>query len=389
MLKQRFSSERLTEIRKRGYFFQGIVVFGLLVCAGIFIYNYNANVARLALKTGFGFLFETAGVGIAQSLIPYDRTDPVWVVYFVGIFNTVLVSVFGVILATVLGALVGIGRLSSNWLLAKLSLAYVEVFRNIPVLVQMIIFYGVVLVSLPSIKNSLELPGNVVINNRGFYAPMPHLNENFSMFLISFLVVLAGCARLIWWSKTRRFITGEPFPAHKIAWPVLLVSTVLLYWITRPINWEFPELKGFNYQGGVRMLPEFLAVLLGLTFYTAAFIAEVVRSGIQAINKGQTEAAFSLGLSRWLVLRLVSFPQALRVIIPPLISQHLKLFQNSSLAAFIAYPELVSLFPGTMLNKEGHAIEILAMTMLAYLSISVSVSVFLNWYNQKIQFVEQ
>ncbi|HBM27594.1 MAG TPA: amino acid ABC transporter permease, partial [Halomonas sp.] len=304
--------------------------------------------------------------------------------------NTLLVGGLGVIAATLIGFIVGIARLSPNWLIAKLAAAYIETFRNIPLLLQIFFWYFAVLRALPSARESLAFGEAVFLNVRGLYLPEPLFESGFGLIPVTFVVAIAASITLVIWAKRRQEATGQRIPAYWISFALIFGLPLLVMFVTGvPITWEMPELRGFNFRGGITVIPEFLALWFALSIYTASFIAEIVRSGIQAISHGQTEAAQALSLPRNLVLRLVVIPQALRVIIPPLTSQYLNLIKNSSLATAIGYPDLVSVFAGTTLNQTGQAIEVIAMTMAVYLTISLLVSMFMNWFNARVALVER
>ena len=376
--------------RIRGVLFQVFVLVALLLFVGFIVYNTAENLQRRGIASGFGFLGNTAGFDISFSLIPYKATDTYGRVLVVGILNTLFVSAIGIVGATVLGVIVGILRLSRNWLVGRLATAYVEMLRNIPLLLQIVFWYYAVIASLPGVRQSSLLWGSFSFNQRGFYMPAPVLEPGF-WWVPASLVVAIGLAFLVYrWARQRQAETGQPFPVLRtnlaliVGLPVL--ATLLL---GIPWTWEYPELTGFNYEGGTVLVPEFLALLFALVLYTSAFIAEIVRAGILSVSHGQTEAALELGLKPNMVTRLVVLPQALRVIVPPLTSQFLNLAKNSSLAIAIAYPDLVAVFAGTTLNQTGQAIETIAITMLVYMTISLSISAFMNWYNRKIALVER
>ena len=376
--------------RVRGILFQVLVLLALLAFAAFIAYNTAQNLQRRGIASGFGFLWNTSGFDISFTLIPYKATDTYGRVLLVGILNTLFVSSIGVVLATVLGFVVGILRLSRNWLIARLATVYIETLRNIPLLLQIIFWYFAVLAALPGVRQSSLWFGFFSLNQRGFYMPAPVLEPGFSWVLASLVVAIGAAFAIGRWARLRRERTGQPFPTLRVnvALIVLLPAAVALL-LGIPWSWEYPELAGFNYRGGTVLVPELLALLLALTLYTSAFIAEIVRSGILAVSRGQTEAAMAMGLRPGQVTRLVILPQALRVIVPPLTSQYLNLTKNSSLAIAIAYPELVAVFAGTTLNQTGQAIETIAITMLVYLTISLSISAFMNWYNRRIALVER
>jgi general L-amino acid transport system permease protein len=376
--------------RIRGILFQILVLLALLAFAAFITYNTAQNLQRRGIASGFGFLWNTAGFDISFTLIPYRAIDTYGRVLLVGIVNTLFVSSIGVVLATVLGFLVGILRLSRNWLIARLATVYIETLRNVPLLLQIIFWYFAVLAALPGVRQSSLWFGSFSLNQRGFYMPAPILEPGFSWVLAAIVISLGAAFAIGRWARLRRERTGQPFPTLRVNLAILVLLPLAAALATGvPWSWTYPELAGFNYRGGTVLVPEFLALLFALTLYTSAFIAEIVRSGILAVNRGQTEAAMALGLRPGQVTRLVILPQALRVIVPPLTSQYLNLTKNSSLAVAIGYPELVAVFAGTTLNQTGQAIETIALTMLVYLTISLTISAFMNWYNRRIALVER
>jgi general L-amino acid transport system permease protein len=374
----------------RAVFYQ-LVLLAALVWLGVEIaLNAKANLDAQKITSGFGFLDNTAGFGINQSLIPYNESDTYARVFFVGLLNTLLVAAIGIVLATILGFLVGLGRLSPNWLVARLSGGYVELIRNLPLLFQLLFWYLAVLGTLPGPRQSISLFGEIFLNNRGMIVPAPVAGEGTGAVMAVFALSVIAAIALRVWAKRRQMRTGRQFP---LVWAGLALVAgpplVALVAMGFPVRFESPELRGFNFVGGVRLLPEFIALLVALTTYTAAFIAEVVRAGVLAVPRGQTEAAFALGLRRGLALRLIVVPQALRVIVPPLTNQYLNLTKNSSLAVAVGYPDLFAVFAGTALHQTGQAIEIIAITMAVYLAISLITSALMNWYNARIQVAER
>jgi general L-amino acid transport system permease protein len=369
--------------RIRSIFFQ-VVVIALVFWGGwTLVDNTLSNMESRGISTGFGFLDETAGFGIIMSMVPYDATMTYARTFWVGLTNTLLVSAMGIVAATILGFILGVARLSSNWLVAKMALVYVEVIRNIPLLLQIFFWYFAVLSSLPSPQQSIDVGGAFFLNNRGLYLPGPLTQDGFGLVWGAIIAAIAGVVGLRIWAKKRQLATGEIFPVFKVSVAVLVLLPILAYLAAgSPIEWDLPALKGFNFGGGISIIPELAALWIALSLYTASFIAEIVRSGIVAVSKGQTEAAKALGLPNGLTLRLIVIPQAMRVIIPPLTSQYLNLAKNSSLATAIGYPDLVSVFMGTTLNQTGQAVEVVAITMAVYLTISLSISLFMNIYNR-------
>jgi general L-amino acid transport system permease protein len=374
----------------RAVFYQLVVLAALLWLGFEIALNAKANLDAQKITSGFGFLDNTAGFGINQSLIAYNEADTYARVFFVGLLNTLLVAAIGIVLATILGFLVGLARLSPNWLVARLAGGYVELIRNLPLLFQLLFWYLAVLGTLPGPRQSISLFGEIFLNNRGIIVPAPVAGEGTGAVIAVFASSVIATVALRVWAKRRQMRTGRQF---RLFWAGLALvagpSLVALVAMGFPIRFESPELRGFNFVGGVRLLPEFIALLVALTTYTAAFIAEVVRAGVLAVPRGQTEAAFALGLRRGLALRLIVVPQALRVIVPPLTNQYLNLTKNSSLAVAVGYPDLFAVFAGTALHQTGEAIEIIAITMAVYLAISLITSALMNWYNARIQVAER
>nr|WP_211113628.1 amino acid ABC transporter permease [Azospirillum endophyticum] len=366
------------------------MVVGAVVLVGWFlISNTLDNLARRSIATGYDFLGREAAFGIGESLIDYSPKDSYGRAFLVGVLNTLKVSIIGVLLATIIGTVIGVARLSSNWLIAKLASTYVEIIRNIPPLLQLFFWYALVSDGLPPVRQALNPIPGVFLSQRGLRVPTPAPDPVWANMGIALLVAIVAAWGVSRWARARQARTGQPFPA---GWTGLglIVGLPVLTWLAggAPLAMDVPKLTGFNFTGGAAISPEFFAILTGLTLYTAAFIAEVVRSGIKAVNWGQTEAARALGLPGSPTLRLVILPQALRVIVPPLTSQYLNLTKNSSLALAIGYPDLVSI-ANTTLNQTGQAIEGVTMIMGTYLVISLSISIFMNWYNKRIALVER
>lgn len=379
-----------TDPQIRAWVFQILAVVGVVALGWYLFQNTQHNLAQRGIISGFAFLDNSAGFGISQHLIDYQESDSYGRVFFVGLLNTLLVSVIGILFATVLGFILGVSRLSPNWLINKLATLYIEIFRNIPPLLQIFFWYFAVLLPLPRPKQSLNIADTFFLSNRGLNMPGPSPTEGFMPFMLALVLAIVLVVLLVRWARKRFEATGQPFHSFPASIAVLLVLpslTVLLF--GNPFEWTVPTLQGFNFRGGLVIIPELMALTLALSIYTAAFIAEIVRSGIQAVNHGQTEAARSIGLKPSIILRKVIIPQAMRVIIPPLTSQYLNLAKNSSLAAGIGYPDMVSLFAGTVLNQTGQAIEVIAITMSVYLSISISISMLMNWYNKRIALIER
>jgi general L-amino acid transport system permease protein len=373
----------------RGYLYQVVLLAFVAFLAYEFVMNARENLQAQRIATGFGFLDNTAGFGISQTLVPYSEASSYGRVFLVGLLNTLIIAFIGVIFATLLGFIVGIARLSKNKLVAALASTYVELIRNLPLLFQILFWYLAVLGALPGPRQSISLFDEVFLNNRGIIMPRPVFAEGSWIILAALAAGLAGWLFLRSWARKRQAATGEQFPIGWSALGLIVVLPLLVTFIGGFVTFDEPALRGFNFQGGMRIIPEFVALLLALVTYTAGFIAEIVRAGILAVSHGQTEAAHSLGLKNGPTLRLVVIPQAMRVIIPPLTSQYLNLTKNSSLAVGIGYPDLVAVFAGTTLNQTGQAIEIIAMTMACYLTISLITSGFMNWYNARTRLVER
>jgi general L-amino acid transport system permease protein len=368
-----------------GFVFQLLFVAVLAWIAYEIVANARANLQAQRITAGFGFLQNTAGFDVSQSLIPYTGSDTYTRVFFVGLLNTLLVSVIGVFFATLIGFMVALGRLSPNWLLSRISGAYVELVRNLPLLFQILFWYLAVLAALPSPRQSISVFDMFFLNNRGLVVPRPVGDPGFEPFVAALLIAIVA-ALLLW-----RYAQRQLFQHGRIIriWPYLVGLLIGLPLVTAlifgaPVSFEIPVLRGFNFAGGSRLIPEFVALTLALSTYTAAFIAEIVRAGILSVHKGQMEAGASLGLHRGEVLRLIVIPQALRVILPPLTNQYLNLTKNSSLAVAIGYPDLVSVFAGTTLSQTGQAIEIIGITMGVYLLISLVTSGIMSFYGWRI-----
>ncbi|AJQ50631.1 MULTISPECIES: amino acid ABC transporter permease [Pseudomonas] len=380
----------LNDPRVRAWLFQILTIVFVVGLGWYLFHNTQTNLQHRGITSGFDFLDRSAGFGIAQHLIPYVESDSYARVFVIGLLNTLLVTFIGVILATILGFIIGVARLSPNWMINKLATVYVETFRNIPPLLQILFWYFAVFLTLPGPRGSINIDDMFFISNRGLNMPGASMADGFWPFVVALLVAIAAVVVMVRLANKRFDETGVPFHKFWVGLALLLVIpglSVLLF--GNPVSWEVPQLKGFNFVGGWVLIPELLALTLALTIYTAAFIAEIVRSGIRSVSHGQTEAARSLGLREGPTLRKVIIPQALRVIIPPLTSQYLNLAKNSSLAAGIGYPEMVSLFAGTVLNQTGQAIEVIAITMSVYLAISISISLLMNWYNKRIALIER
>ena len=374
----------------QGVFYQAITLS--LVILGIYyiVQNTAQNMVARGLASGFNFLGVESQFDIQMTLIEYSPTSTYFDAFIVGLLNTLLVAGIGILFATIIGFAFGIMRLSSNWLVAKIAESYIEIIRNIPLLLQIFFWYFAVLRALPKPKQSIEFMDSIFLNNRGLFVPDPNVGEGSSILFYLFWLSVIISIGIFVWAKKRQNKTGKTFPAFFTSM-VLIVGTftVTLAALGFPISFEYPELKGFNFKGGMKLIPELVALTFALAMYTAAFIAEVVRAGIQSVSKGQTEAARSVGLKEGLVLRLIIIPQALRVIVPPLTNQYLNLTKNSSLAAAIAYPDLVLVFAGTALMQTGQAIEIIGMVMGVYLFLSLFTSVVMNLFNRYMKVGER
>ncbi|MFT5726790.1 MAG: general L-amino acid transport system permease protein [Desulforhopalus sp.] len=374
---------------KLAIFYQILTVLGVALLSYYLISNTLTNLERQSISTGFGFFEKEASFEIGESLIEYSAADSYGRALLVGFLNTLIVSFIGIILTVFLGTFIGIARLSSNWLVSKLSAAYIEFFQDIPILLQLFFWYAFFYEVLPSPRQALNPIGGVFLCNRGLIFGIP---EWHTAFLYSWIALVVGLVIIFFmkkWASKRQAATGLLFPTVKVSISILLGLPLLVWFVSgAPTDMSVPALKGFNFKGGITISPEFTALLLGLVLYTAAFVAEVVRAGIQSVSKGQTEAAMSIGLKPGHVLNLVILPQALRVIVPPLTSQLLNLTKNSSLAVAIGYPDFVSV-AGTTINITGQAIEGVALIMIVYLIFSLSTSAYMNWYNKKIAIVER
>lgn len=351
--------------------------------------NTMINLERQSIATGFGFLNKEAAFEIGESLIDYSAADRYAKALCVGFLNTLLVSFIGIILTVILGTFIGIARLSKNWLVKKCATFYIELFQDIPVLLQLFFWYAFFYEMLPSPRDAIHPIKGLFICNRGLIFGIPQANPVYKYMLLAVIIAVIVIVVLKKWAVKRQNLTGQTFPVLYSSL-ALVIGLPLVCWFVggSPTEMNLPELKGFNFKGGLSISPEFTALLLGLVLYTAAFVAEVVRAGIQSVSKGQTEAAMAIGLKPGRVLSLIILPQALRVIIPPLTSQMLNLTKNSSLAVAIGYPDFVSV-AGTTINQTGQAIEGVLLIMIVYLIFSLSTSAFMNWYNKKMAIVER
>lgn len=370
------------------------VVYQLLLLAAlVFVTAWVVNNVAENLRdrpTGFDFLGHTSGFDVSQTLIEYSNASTYGRAFWVGLLNTLLVAGLGIVAATVIGFVVGIARLSSNWLIARLATAYVEIVRNLPLLLQLFFWYFAVLKNLPPPRESYVLPGGVFLNVRGVYLPAPVPQPGLEAVAIALGLGLLVAIGLWLWARQRQASTGRRFPVLWVSLLAIVGLPLMAFFAAgRPLGLDYPALSGFNFGGGIAVLPELMALLLGLSIYTASFIAEIVRAGILGVPKGQTEAAQALGLSNAQTLRLVVIPQASRIIIPPLTSQYLNLTKNSSLAVAIGYPDFVSVFTGTVLNQTGQAVEVILMTMGVFLTLSILTSLLMNWFNRRMALVER
>jgi len=370
--------------RARAFLYQGLLAAALVVLAYLAWSNAVANMQARGVPMGFGFWDETAGFDINQSLIPYSALSTYGRAFWVGLLNTLLVGAISIVLATPLGFAVGLARLAPNWLLSRFALVYVELTRNTPLLLQLFFWYNAVLKTLPSPRQSVSVAGVFFLNNRGLYLPRPIYSDGAGLVGAALALAAAIALALAIAGRRRQAATGERSQDQWTALTLIVgLPTVAYFAAGRPIGFEFSQLSGFNLRGGTEIHPEFAALVFGLVTYTAGFIAEIVRAGVMAVPRGQSEAAAALGLHRGLALRLVITPQALRLITPPLTSQYLNIIKNSSLAVFVGYPDLVLVFAGTVLNQTHAALQVMAVTMAVYLAISLVVSFALNLFDAR------
>jgi general L-amino acid transport system permease protein len=373
----------------RSIVYQVLLVGGVIAVGAYLVHNTLVNLDRQGIATGFGFLDREAAFEIGESLIRYTPADTYGRALLVGLLNTLCVAGIGIVLATILGTIMGIARLSTNWLISKLASFYVETVRNIPVLLQLIVWWDILRVSAPGPREAWQPLPDVFISNRGVIYPVPIYNPVHLWVGAALVLGIVASVFVTRWARARQMATGEQFPVLRTNAALIIGLPLLVFVIGgMPLELDKPELRGFNFSGGHVVSPEFVALLVGLTVYTAAFISEIVRAGIVAVSWGQTEAAMALGLRRGLTLRLVVLPQALRVIVPPMTSQYLNLTKNSSLAVAIGFPDLQSIANTTM-NQTGQAIEGIALSMAVYLTISLLISLFMNWYNRFVRLVER
>ena len=373
----------------RGWVFQIVVVTLVGLLAWFLVSNTVDNLQRQKIASGFHYLDHESGFEIGDTMIAYSPASTYARAIFVGLLNTIKVAVLGIVLSTILGTMIGVGRLSPNWLLAKICECYVEAFRNVPLLLWLFLFYKTISEAFPGPRQAINVLDSFFLSNRGLYFPVPLADPSHQWMGIALLVGIAATWFMKRWAKKRQEATGQPF--HTVLAGIgLILGLPAVVWLAfgAPHHMSWPELKGFNFDGGTVIQPEFTALLVGLVIYTSAFVAEIVRSGILALHKGQTEAASALGLSRTQVMRLVLLPQAMRVIVPPMTSQYLNVTKNSSLAIAIGYPDLVASVNVTI-NQTGQAIENVLIIMVAYLTVSLSISAFMNYYNKRIALRER
>ena len=385
-MQQNFLRKLIFDEKTRALLIQTLVIGIFAVLIYLVTKQTAYNLEKRGIGTGFEFLNIAAGYDISISLIPYDSNDTHLRAYFVGLLNTLMIAVCGCFLATILGFLVGIIRLSSNWLFRNIAYVYVEFTRNVPVLLQIILYYTILL-HLPKVKQSLVIFDNFYLSNRGLFSPAPIFKDGFSLVIGSLIVMIFFTFFLKRFLKKKQELTGKQYPIFLINSGLIIFTPIFVYYLMgMPLEFDHPVMKGFNFKGGMVIRPEFLGMLFGLSIYTAAFISETVRSGIISVSKGQREASQALGLKSNFIMRLIIIPQALRVIIPPLTSQYLNLTKNSSLGIAIGYADLVHGFGGISLNQTGKAIEIMLIVMSTYLTISLIISFFMNLYNKAVQF---
>jgi general L-amino acid transport system permease protein len=378
----------LRDRKVRDVLWQALATVGLVVVVVFFVRNASDNMVKAGIASGFQFLWRDSGIEVPFNITGYKPSDTILALLWTGIVNTILVSAAAVVVATVIGFTVGLMRLSHNWLLSTLAAVYIEFVRNIPLLFFVLFWYFGVLAALPTPKESYDFLGVAFLNRRGLSIPLPNDVTGFQLALLAIAVLIVVQIGLSRWAKARQARTGRDFPTWMVGFVLCgLLPIAALAVAGAATSWDVPTLRGFNYRGGFVLVPEFVALFMALSTYTAGFIAEVVRGGIQSVRQGQIDAARALGLTPGRVVRLVVIPQAMPVIIPPITSQYLNLIKNSSLGAAIAYPEIVAVFMGSALVATGQAIEIIAITLGIYLTIGLAVSAFMNWYNARHRLV--
>jgi general L-amino acid transport system permease protein len=379
-----------TDKRYRGITIQILVLLGFLLFVAYIVNNTLGNLELLGVETGYGFLAEPANYDINQRLIEYDSRSSHGRAFLVGLLNTALVAITGIIMATIVGFTAGVLRLSHNWLISRLVYVYVEITRNVPLLLQILLWYGILVHSLRRPKDAYEPFSGFFLSNRGFTAPRPLFEPAMIAVVVALVVAVMGAILFTRYARRVQDQTGKIYPVFSINFGLIIGLPLVVFLLAGvPVVLEWPELKGFNFKGGITVRPEFMALWFALSFYTGSFIAENVRAGIQAVSHGQTEAASALGLRPNWTMRLVILPQALRVIIPPLISQYLNLTKNSSLAIAIGYMDIVATIGGITLNQTGRALECMSIVLSVYLAISLGISAIMNWYNKRVALVER
>ena len=374
----------------RGAIWQAALLVALVYFAWNAVENAAANMRARNIPTSFDFWNNTAGFDVNQTLIEFSAVSTYGRAFLVGLLNTLLVAGVGVVLATIVGFIVGIARLSTNWIVAKLATIYVETIRNVPLLLQLLFWYNAVLAPLPLPRGSISIFDVAFLNNRGLVLPEPKFSEGAVWIAVALAAAIVAAVVYALYARAAQRETGAQKPVGLVAAALIVGLPVAVYYLLgRPLSFELPVLRGFNFGNGVQVRPEFVALVLGLVLYTASFIAEIVRAGIQSVPRGQIEAAHALGLRTGATLKLVTIPQAMRVITPPLTNQYLNLTKNSSLAVFIGYPDLVQVFMGTVLNQTGAAVQVIAITMAVYLVISLSTSLLMDIYNRRMSLRER